>query len=182
MTALADVKREALKISNMWDISSYCFSAWLQEKLGQISTKRLSYPPTPCFWWHAAQHPNRQHHLCQKRTAWPWEAPVPWNVIEYGWIGRIGEHVRPLRPTSSPSSLLFKVDPHGFPQNASWPNLLWMLLAACSKAWPKPFLVHGPSGPSTANIVSLLLQLPASLQWRQQKASAKAKRWCPSDS
>ena len=45
MTALADVKREALKISNMWDISSYCFSAWLQEKLGQISTKRLSYPP-----------------------------------------------------------------------------------------------------------------------------------------
>ena len=182
MTALADVKREALKISNMWDISSYCFSAWLQEKLGQISTKRLSYPPTPCFWWHAAQHPNRQHHLCQKRTAWPWEAPVPWNVIEYGWIGRIGEHVRPLRPTSSPSSLLFKVDPHGFPQNASWPNLLWMLLAACSKAWPSPSwsMVH----PVHLQRISLACYCSCLHPFSDgnKKHPPKPKRWCPSDS
>ena len=74
---------------------------------------------------------SKAHSLAMRSTC-------AWNVIEYGWIGRIGEHVRPLRPTSSPSSLLFKVDPHGFPQNASWPNLLWMLLAACSKAWPSP--------------------------------------------
>ncbi len=26
-------------------------------------------------------NPKRQHHLCRKRTAWPWEAPVPRNRI-----------------------------------------------------------------------------------------------------
>lgn len=142
----------------------------------------LVTPPTPFFWWHAAQHPNRQHHLCQKRTAWPWEAPVPWNVIEYGWIGRIGEHVRPLRPTSSPSSLLFKVDPHGFPQNASWPNLLWMLLAACSKAWPSPSwsMVH----PVHLQRISLACYCSCLHPFSDgnKKHPPKPKRWCPSDS
>ena len=183
MTALADVKREALKISNMWDISSYCFSAWLQEKLGQISTKRLSYPPNALLLVTCSPTPkptappvSKAHSLGMRSTC-----AVECDRI---WMNRTNRRTC-TAPTAKPVPHLVcylrwtRMDFHKTQAGQTYYECCWQLAA---KLGPSPSwsMVH----PVHLQRISLACYCSCLHPFSDgnKKHPPKPKRWCPSDS